>query len=117
MIDKLKVVLINIFPQKLKNNIKRRILNFKSQYPKVVVFFNGSFTANNLITEIGEKIGEHSFDILMVHSSVNNLMPMYKGNVKELLDVLIEYSEEKAITLVMPVFMLGKKIEEQRSIT
>lgn len=109
MKDRIAVVLINLFSKKLKNKIKNKILHFKRKYSKVVIFFNGSFTANNLISEIEDKIGSHPFDILMVHSSLNNLIPMYQGNVKDLLDALIKYSEEKEITLVMPAFMLGNK--------
>ncbi|MBQ0788875.1 MAG: AAC(3) family N-acetyltransferase [Oceanihabitans sp.] len=116
MKDKIIVFLINFFPKKLKIKIKLKIFHFKNKHPKFVIFFNGSFTTKDLLLEIEEKIGENTFDILMVHSSINNLFPMYKGNVKELLDALIQYSEEKGITLVMPVFTLGKKnsgIEKQ----
>ncbi|MFL0352897.1 AAC(3) family N-acetyltransferase [Xanthomarina sp. GH4-25] len=109
MKDRLTVFFINLFSSDLKNKIKHKIINFKNKYPKVIVFFNGSFTTNDLTLEIERKLGKDPFDFLMIHSSINNLMPMYKGNIKELLDALIKYSELKGITLVMPVFTLGKK--------
>jgi len=109
MKDKIIIFFINLFSKELKNKIKQKIIYFKNKYPKIVVFFNGSFTTKDLTLEIEKKLGKDTFDFLMVHSSINNLLPMYKGNVKELLDALIKYSEAKGITLVMPVFTLGKK--------
>jgi len=109
MKDRVIVFFINLFPKGLKNNIKRIILHLKKKYPKAVIFFNGSFSTKDLLLEIDKKINNQAFDILMVHSSINNLLPMYRGNVKELLDALINYAEEKKVTLVMPTFTLGKK--------
>lgn len=109
MKDKLIVFFIKLIPERLKNKIKKNILQFKKKHPKIIVFFNGNFTTKDLFLEIDKNLGIDPFDILMVHSSINNLLPMYKGNIKELLDNLIKYAENKGITLVMPVFVLGKK--------
>ncbi len=49
----------------------------------------------------------------MVHSSVNNLQPMYKGNALELLKALIEYCGPDR-TLVMPAFNFGEDGEGAR---
>ena len=109
MKEKALVFLMNFLSKNLKNKIKNRVFAFKSRFPRLILFFNGSFSTEDLFIEIENNIGRDSFDILMVHSSINALLPMYKGNVKELLDYLILYSKQKKVTLVMPTFTLGKK--------
>ena len=49
----------------------------------------------------------------MVHSSINGLLPMYKGNALELLKALIEYCGPNR-TLVMPAFNFGEAREGAR---
>ncbi len=75
----------------------------------MVIFYNGTFETNELIKELESKLGNEDFDILMVHTSFNNLIPMYQGNVSELLDGLLDFSNKRNITFMMPGFMLGKK--------
>ncbi|MDG3581301.1 AAC(3) family N-acetyltransferase [Galbibacter pacificus] len=109
MKERIVVLLIKILPKETKNKIKKIILKLKSKNPKLFTFLNGTFNDDDIIKEFERKNLIKEFDILMVHSSINNLVPMYQGNVGTLLSALIDYSKKKNITLVMPAFVLGKK--------
>jgi aminoglycoside 3-N-acetyltransferase len=65
----------------------------------------GNFGAAELTAELRRRLPA-DFEILMVHSSVDALQPMYQGSVKELLDSLLEVCGPKR-TLVMPSFVMG----------
>lgn len=65
----------------------------------------GSFDTQDLKQHLEQQLTE-DYDILMVHSSVNNMAPMYDGNPKEILDMLKELCGPNR-TLVMPAFYLG----------
>jgi aminoglycoside N3'-acetyltransferase len=73
---------------------------------------HGTFTTSDLIAEIDSHL-DNDWQILMVHSSVNNLDPMYTGNALELLKALIEYCGPNR-TLVMPAFNFGENGEGAR---
>ena len=111
MKERIAVLLIKILPKGIKNKVKKTILKFKSKNPKLLTLLNGTFDDEDIIKEFERRNPNIDFDILMVHSSFNNLRPMYKGNIGRLLNSLIEYSEKKNITIVMPAFMLGKNNE------
>jgi aminoglycoside 3-N-acetyltransferase len=46
------------------------------------------------------------FAILMVHSSISNMQPMYRGTAKDLLEFLLQFVGPKR-TLAMPAFFFG----------
>ncbi len=65
----------------------------------------GSYTTDELRTHLEQTVGQ-DFEILMIHSSVNSMLPTYKGSPLELLQMLIEYCGPDR-TLVMPAFFFG----------
>ena len=65
----------------------------------------GTFDAPALRRHLEERIGGN-FDILMVHSSVDHLAPMYTGNPLEFVKMLTEFCGSYR-TLVMPAFYFG----------
>jgi len=65
----------------------------------------GTFDTRDLRTHLEERIGR-SFEILMVHSSVNNMKPMYTDGPLDLLKMLIDFVGPDR-TLVMPAFYFG----------
>lgn len=65
----------------------------------------GSFGTDELRDHLESRIGR-DFEILMVHSSVNHMEPMYQGNALELVRMLIDYCGPER-TLVMPAFFFG----------
>src|SRR6516164_1530401 len=65
----------------------------------------GSFDSTALKEHLGQRVG-HDFEILMVHSSINHMKPMYDGNPLEFVRMLIEFCGTER-TLAMPAFYFG----------
>ncbi len=65
----------------------------------------GEFGPEQLRAHLAERIGS-DFEILMVHSSINNMHPTYTGSPLELLKMLIGFCGP-ARTLAMPAFYFG----------
>ena len=64
----------------------------------------GTFDAVDLQEHLRERLP--AFEILMVHSSVNNMEPMYTGTPLDLVRMLIDLCGPER-TLVMPAFFFG----------
>ena len=67
----------------------------------------GTFDADALAEHLEQTVGR-DFDILMVHSSVNNMYPAFTGSAFELLQMLKEYCGPER-TLAMPTFYFGER--------
>jgi aminoglycoside 3-N-acetyltransferase len=65
----------------------------------------GTFDAAALREHLEERIGTN-FEILMVHSSVNHMAPMYTGGPLHLVQMLMSFCAPNR-TLVMPAFYFG----------
>jgi aminoglycoside 3-N-acetyltransferase len=65
----------------------------------------GSFDSAALKEHLGQRVG-YDFEILMVHSSINHMKPMYDGNPLEFVQMLIEFCGTER-TLAMPAFYFG----------
>jgi aminoglycoside 3-N-acetyltransferase len=66
---------------------------------------NGTFGAADLRAELESRL-PRPFEILMVHSSVNHMVPMYTGTPLELLHELMAFCGSER-TLAMPAFYFG----------
>ncbi|HEY7204596.1 MAG TPA: AAC(3) family N-acetyltransferase [Methylomirabilota bacterium] len=66
---------------------------------------NGTFGAADLRRELESRL-PGSFEILMVHSSVNHMVPMFTGTPLELLHELVSFCGPER-TLAMPAFYFG----------
>jgi aminoglycoside 3-N-acetyltransferase len=66
---------------------------------------HGTFTSAKLRAELTRRLPA-DFEILMVHSSYDSLLPMYKGTANDLLAALREVCGPDR-TLVMPSFVMG----------
>lgn len=66
----------------------------------------GHINNDKLLEHIKDKLG-NDYEILMLHTSYNSMMPMYNDNPKDFIDKLIGYCTSNDITLVMPAFYLG----------
>jgi aminoglycoside 3-N-acetyltransferase len=95
----------NALSQEDRNRIKRRIAHTRTQLAPVYRRWYGSFGAAELAAELARNIPAEA-EIVMVHCSVNDLEPMYTGNVTELLDALAELCRPQR-TLAMPAFFFG----------
>jgi aminoglycoside N3'-acetyltransferase len=66
---------------------------------------HGRFSTEELVAELTRRLPAE-FEILMVHSSFDAFLPMYKGSAKELVGALIDFCGPHR-TLVMPSFVMG----------
>jgi aminoglycoside 3-N-acetyltransferase len=65
----------------------------------------GSFDSADLKRHLEDRVG-HDFEILMVHSSMNYMKPMYIADPLEFVHMLIEFCGAER-TLAMPAFYFG----------
>jgi|GEM_PF-656064 len=65
----------------------------------------GRFDVAELMGQLREMIRE-DFDILMIHSAYDKLLPMYSGTPQEIVNELIAFCGPER-TLAMPAFVLG----------
>jgi len=86
--------------------IRRGYFKFRKAFAPVTKMIHGSFNSADLRSELEERLPS-DFDILMVHSSYNALLPMYQGSQMELLKTLIDFCGATR-TLVMPAFYFGE---------
>lgn len=76
--------------------------------------YRGSFDTKELREHLDKKM-KGDFEILMVHSSVNNLQPAFTGDAFGLLRMLIEFCGPNR-TLVMPAFFFGDGERSPRAV-
>ena len=50
---------------------------------------------------------KNDFEVLFVHSSFSDMLPMYQGTLSELMEVIFSLAKDK--TLVMPAFFFGNR--------
>jgi len=91
--------------QQRRNELKRLQGSARKRFAPVLSLVYGSFTTTELLEELERRLPEN-FEILMVHSSFDWLLPMYKGSAKDLVNGLIDFCGRKR-TLVMPSFVMG----------
>lgn len=102
----LKTIFSLALTQNPGNSISSSIYIFKNKNKRIFRFLYGSTDDRELFENIKAKLGG-DFEILMVHSSLNAILPMYKGEPRILLSLLITYCKERNITLAMPSYFLG----------
>jgi aminoglycoside N3'-acetyltransferase len=93
------------FDQRRRVAIKRWIALSRKKFPAGYLALYGRFTATELIAQLRDMIQE-DFEILMVHSAYERLLPMYSGTVQELVNNLMAFCGPNR-TLAMPAFVLG----------
>jgi aminoglycoside 3-N-acetyltransferase len=112
LIETLSSILLKFLPRKYFLWVRSTFSRLKKRASPLLRLIHGSFSTNDLINELDQRMSK-DWEILMVHSSVNNLHPMYTGSALELLKALIEYCGPYR-TLVMPAFNFGKADEGAR---
>jgi aminoglycoside 3-N-acetyltransferase len=85
--------------------LRSRYLSFRKTIAPILKQVYGTFDAEALRVHLEERIGR-DFDILMVHSSVNHMQPMFTDTPLQFVRMLMEYCAER--TLVMPAFYFGE---------
>jgi aminoglycoside 3-N-acetyltransferase len=91
--------------QERRTKLKRLQGLTRKRLGPVLSMLNGAFTTEELSAELARRLPQ-DFEILMVHSSFDGFLPMYKGAAKDLASALIEVCGPNR-TIVMPAFVLG----------
>ncbi len=102
---KIYYLLRNVFNQKTRNRLKMVKYDLEKKLHPLKEKRYGNFSPQDLKEELKKKLPA-DFDTLMVHSSFNTMLPMYKGSPKELLELLISLCGPDK-TLAMPAFFFG----------
>jgi aminoglycoside N3'-acetyltransferase len=93
----------------LPDNTFLRVRNgyyaLRKRLTPVLRIIHGTFDTAALRQHLEETL-DPDFEILMVHSSVNHMLPYYDGNPLELIRMLIDFCGPDR-TLVMPAFFFG----------
>jgi aminoglycoside 3-N-acetyltransferase len=96
-----------VLSQERRNQIKHWLASRRKEWARLYVLRHGQFTARDLVDQIRQRI-KGDFEILMVHSAYDRLLPMYSGKHQEIIQELLSLCG-KDRTLVMPAFVLGGK--------
>lgn len=87
------------------NVLRSSYLSVRTRLFPLMQKIYGTFDAADLRIHLEEQVG-NDFEILMVHSSVNQMKPMYTGDPLELVRMLMSFCGPNR-TLVMPAFYFG----------
>jgi aminoglycoside N3'-acetyltransferase len=91
--------------QERRTELKRIQGLARKRLSPVLSLIHGNFNPKELASELTRRLPS-DFEILMVHSSFDRLLPMFNGSAVELVAELIGICGPKR-TLVMPAFVMG----------
>ena len=98
--------------QKQRDEVKRWQSAARKRMGWVLAGTYGTYSAKELVDQLMSKLPPQ-FDILMLHSSYDHMLPMYSGQPQEILDQLIARCG-KDRTLAMPAFVLGGRSRDKK---
>ena len=96
-----------VLNQERRNEIKHLLASRRKKWARLYVFRHGHYTAGDLVDQVRQRING-DFEIMMVHSAYDRLLPMYAGKHNEIIEKLLNLCGKER-TLVMPAFVLGGK--------
>jgi aminoglycoside 3-N-acetyltransferase len=91
--------------QDTRNRLKRRMWRTRMRLAPLYRARYGTFGADRIRDELARHLPPDT-EIVMVHSSLGGLQPMYTEEIRDLLDALIELCDTHR-TLAMPAFFFG----------
>jgi aminoglycoside 3-N-acetyltransferase len=98
-------LLRRVTSQRFRQRAKGHVWQLRSRCAPLLKAWYGTYDTAALETELRNRLTD-DFEILMVHSSISNLQPMYQGTARELLELLLRLVGS-ARTLAMPAFFFG----------
>ncbi len=98
-------VLRRFTSQNQRERLKTRISHFRRRSSPLLKGWYGTYDNADLEAELRKYIPP-DFAILMLHSSISNMQPMYQGTAKDLLEFLLRFVGPER-TLAMPAFFFG----------
>jgi aminoglycoside 3-N-acetyltransferase len=87
------------------NQLRAQYFALRKRLVPLTRAIHGRFETQALREHLEQRIGR-DFQVLMVHSSVNHMQPMYTGTPLELVRMLMDYVGPER-TLAMPAFYFG----------
>jgi aminoglycoside 3-N-acetyltransferase len=100
-----RAALRRVLSQERRTELKRLQSVARKRIAPVLSLVHGTFNTEELVAELTCRLPP-DFEILMVHSSFDSFLPMYKGAAKELVNALVDFCGPQR-TLVMPSFVMG----------
>ena len=94
-----------MFSQETRTRLKRAQAQARKKAAPLLLMYYGKYTTSELIAELAKNIPD-DFEVLMVHSAFETLLPSFQGSPKELVDGLVSFCGPNR-TLVMPSFIMG----------
>jgi aminoglycoside 3-N-acetyltransferase len=85
--------------------LREQYFSMRTKMRPVLRGVYGGFNSAALKEHLGQRVGR-AFEILMVHSSINHMKPMYEDNPLQFVQMLIEFCGAER-TLAMPAFYFG----------
>ncbi len=101
-----------VLNQSQRDRLKRQVAAGRQRLKGAYVLAYGKFNAKDLVQELRSTTGE-DFEVLMVHSSFDSLLPMYQGTPQELVSELAAFCGARR-TLAMPAFVLGGRLYDKK---
>jgi len=86
--------------------LRNAYFGWRQRLLPVLKAFHGTFGVTDLRRHLEERIGR-DFEVLMVHSSVNHMKPMYLDGPLDLVRMLVDFCGPDR-TLAMPAFYFGE---------
>lgn len=100
-----RLTLKKVLSQERRTELKRLQGNTRKRFAPLLTAVHGKFGTAELVNELSRRLPS-DFEILMVHSSFDALLPMFQGSAKDLVNALIEFCGPNR-SLVMPSFIMG----------
>ncbi|MDO9091388.1 MAG: AAC(3) family N-acetyltransferase [Rubrivivax sp.] len=85
--------------------LRDQYFKLRGRLAPVMKLVYGSFNTDELRSHLQQRVGD-DFQILMVHSSVNHMKPMFTGTPLDMVRMLVDWCGPQR-TLVMPAFYFG----------
>jgi aminoglycoside N3'-acetyltransferase len=105
-----RTIISIVLTQESGNTIHATLFKFKNKNKWIFRLFYGTANDEEIFNNILKKL-DKKFDILMIHSSFDGMMPMYNGNPTKLLSLIISHCKQNNITLAMPTFFGGSNLQ------
>ena len=109
----MRIAISIILTHKTENTINASLFKFKNKHKRIYTLIYGKANDKEIFDCILGRLNG-KFDILMIHSSLNDMIPMYTGNPGKLLSMIMEYCRQNNITLVMPTLFDGSNLQAKK---
>jgi aminoglycoside 3-N-acetyltransferase len=105
LLEALSGFAVRHLPRERTQALRESYLSLRGRMAPVQRWLHGSFDVAALRAHLEVRVGR-DFEVLMVHSSVNHMRPMFTGEALELVRMLMDYCGPQR-TLAMPAFYFG----------